>query len=74
MGVRSGGGERLPAQAALIASLLHPEYVWVDCGSLDNLPIAFAELDEQVLERTTPYIAQQPGFGIAASGTHTGEK
>ncbi len=30
------------------------DYVRVVCGSLDNLAIAFAELDEQALERTTP--------------------
>jgi len=46
--------EDQPAQAALVANLQHPEYVRVLCGSLDNLPSAFAELDEQALERTTP--------------------
>jgi hypothetical protein len=46
--------EDQPAQAALTANLQHPEYVRVLCGSLDNLHTAFAELDEQALERTTP--------------------
>ncbi len=46
--------EDQPAQAALGANLQHPEYVRVTCGSLDNLATAFAELDEQTLERTTP--------------------
>jgi hypothetical protein len=46
--------EDQPAQAALVANLQHPEYVRVLCGSLDNLPSAFAEFDEQALERTTP--------------------
>lgn len=46
--------EDQPAQAALAANLQHPEYVRVVCGSLDNLATAFAELDEQALERTTP--------------------
>jgi len=46
--------EDQPAQAALVANLQHPEYVRVVCGSLDNLPTAFAELDEQALDRTTP--------------------
>jgi hypothetical protein len=46
--------EDQPAQAALVANLQHPEYVRVVCGSLDNLATAFAELDEQALERTTP--------------------
>jgi hypothetical protein len=46
--------EDQPAQVALVANLQHPEYVRVVCGSLDNLPTAFAELDEQALEQTTP--------------------
>ena len=46
--------EDQPAQAALVANLEHPEYVRVVCGSVDNLPTAFAKLDEQDLERTTP--------------------
>ena len=46
--------EDQPAQAALAANLQHPDYVRVVCGSLDNLPAAFAELDEQALDRTTP--------------------
>ncbi len=39
-----------PAQAALVANLRHPDYVRVLCGSLEHLPIAFAELDNQDLE------------------------
>ena len=46
--------EDQPAQAALVANLEHPEYVRIVCGSVDNLPAAFAKLDEQDLERTTP--------------------
>ena len=46
--------EDQPAQAALVANLQHPEYVSVVCGSLDNLTTAFAELDEQAFEQTTP--------------------
>jgi len=46
--------EDQPAQAALVANLQHPDYIRVVCGSLDNLATAFAELDEQALERTTP--------------------
>lgn len=46
--------EDQPAQAALVANLEHPEYVRIVCGSVDNLPTAFAKLDEQDLERTTP--------------------
>ncbi len=46
--------EDQPAQAALVANLEHPEYVRVVCGSTDNLVTAFAKLDEQDFERTTP--------------------
>ncbi|MES9902364.1 MAG: hypothetical protein ABW168_06730 [Sedimenticola sp.] len=46
--------EDQPAQAALVANLQHPDYVRVVCGSLDNLAIAFAKLDGQALEQTTP--------------------
>ncbi len=46
--------EDQPAQAALAANLRHPDYVRVLCGSLDHLPTAFAELDEQALAQATP--------------------
>jgi hypothetical protein len=46
--------EDQPAQAALAANLRHPDYVRVLCGSLDCLPLAFAELDEQALSQATP--------------------
>ena len=46
--------EDQPAQAALAANLRHPDYVRVLCGSLDHLPLAFSELDEQA-------------FGLASS-------
>jgi hypothetical protein len=46
--------EDQPAQAALAANLRHPDYVRVLCGSLDQLPTAFAGLDERALEQTTP--------------------
>lgn len=37
--------EHLPAEAALARNLLCPDYVEIVCGSLDQLPRAFAELD-----------------------------
>ena len=37
--------EQQPPQVMLTANLEHPEYVRVLCGSLDNLPEAFAGLD-----------------------------
>lgn len=46
--------EDQPAQVALTANLRHTDYVRILCGSLDNLPDAFADLDATMLERTTP--------------------
>ncbi|MCP4287636.1 MAG: hypothetical protein GY792_24885, partial [Gammaproteobacteria bacterium] len=46
--------EDQPAQVALAANLQYQNYARVVCGSLDNLATAFAQLDEQALERTTP--------------------
>jgi hypothetical protein len=42
--------EHLPAEAVLARNLLHDDYVSILCGTLDQLPEAFAELDrlEQV--------------------------
>lgn len=37
--------ERLPAEAALVYNLTKPDYVEILCGSLKNLPEAFADLD-----------------------------
>jgi len=56
--------EDQPAQAALVANLQHPEYVRVVCGSLDNLPTAFAQLDEPALERTTPLSRSNRGSAL----------
>ncbi|MBU1676159.1 hypothetical protein KKA85_10310 [bacterium] len=39
--------QQQPAQAALAMNLRHHDYVTVLCGSLDNLPTAFAELQGQ---------------------------
>ncbi|MCP4290081.1 MAG: hypothetical protein GY792_37660, partial [Gammaproteobacteria bacterium] len=46
--------EDQPAQAALAANLRHPDHVRVLCGNLDQLPMAFAELDELGLAQATP--------------------
>lgn len=46
--------EDQPAQAALVANLNRPDYVRVLCGSLQNLPAAFAALDASALEQTSP--------------------
>ncbi len=39
--------EHMPAEAALVRNLNHPDYVSIVCGSLDGLAAAFAELDRQ---------------------------
>ncbi len=39
--------ENLHPAVALIQNLLRPDYVSILCGSLDNLPRAFAELDAE---------------------------
>ena len=39
--------EDQPAQAALAANLRHPDYVRLVSGSLENLPAAFAKLDQE---------------------------
>ena len=36
-----------PAQAVLVSNLNHPDYVKITCGTLDNLPATFAELDRK---------------------------
>ncbi len=36
--------EDQPAQAVLVSNLNHPDYVKITCGSLENLPTAFADL------------------------------
>lgn len=45
--------EHQPAQVALTANLHHPDYVRIVCGTLQQLPEAFAKLDrEQVTGRS----------------------
>jgi hypothetical protein len=46
--------EDQPAQAVLASNLLHSDYVGVLCGSLEHLPAAFAELDQETLEEVSP--------------------
>jgi hypothetical protein len=56
--------ERLPAAAALALNLTHPDYVALLCGSLEQLPRAFARLDEahrsqSLPARTDPLLADE---------------
>ena len=46
--------EDQPAQAALTANLLCPDFVCIVCGTLDRLPRAFAALDCKAITATTP--------------------
>jgi hypothetical protein len=46
--------EDQPAQAALASNLLYGDYVRVLCGSLEHLPAAFAELDQETLREAKP--------------------
>ena len=46
--------EDQPAQAALAANLLCPDYVRIVCGTLDRLPQAFAALDRKASTTSTP--------------------
>ena len=46
--------EDQPAQAALTSNLRHPDYVRLVSGSLENLPAAFAELDQEQYREASP--------------------
>ena len=56
--------QQQPAQAALVSNLHHPGYVEVLCGSLDNLPAAFAALEGAIVEGTTPLIRDHRDHGL----------
>ncbi len=47
--------ESLPAAAALACNLTNERYVHILCGSLDNLPYAFAELDAETENAAGPH-------------------
>ena len=46
--------EDQPAQAALASNLRHPDYVRLVSGSLENLPAAFAKLDQEQYREVAP--------------------
>ena len=46
--------EQLPHAAALARNLTKPDYVTIRCGTLDNLPSAFAQLDATDRSRSLP--------------------
>jgi len=43
--------EHLPAEAALVRNLKHDDYVAIVCGSIEQLPQAFAKLDSDECQR-----------------------
>lgn len=46
--------EDQPAQAALVTNLGHLDHTQIVCGTLDQLPRAFSELDRDGIKETTP--------------------
>lgn len=46
--------EHLPAAAVLARNLTQPDYVTLLCGTLDDLPLAFAQLDAADRDRSLP--------------------
>lgn len=58
--------EHLPAEATLVRDLEHDDYITTVYGSLDGLPAAFAELDQQERESRlngVPQQKQEDGLG-----------
>ncbi len=51
--------EHMPAEAALVRNLVHDDYVNTICGSLADLPKAFAELDWQERETRLSAVSRQ---------------
>ncbi len=51
--------EHLPAEAILVRNLFRDDYVTTVCGSLNDLPQAFAELDRQAREARLNGASQQ---------------
>jgi hypothetical protein len=53
-----------PPKRLWLQTLRHLDYVHVLCGSLDQLPTAFAELDERALEQATPLSRNNRDSGL----------
>jgi hypothetical protein len=51
--------EHLPAEAALAYNLEHADYVKIVCGSLEQLPLAFAQLDMENRNRKKKWLPSQ---------------
>lgn len=48
--------QQQPSQVTYVANLRHQDYVRVLCGSLENLPNAFASLSEKDLQSASPLV------------------
>jgi hypothetical protein len=64
--------ERLPPSAALAVNLDRPDYVEILCGSLKDLPAAFAQLD--ALNRHQPAAVQTPGVDPETASLSTRDR
>jgi hypothetical protein len=51
--------EHLPAETTLAYNLEHPDYVKIVCGSLDQLPLSFAQLDMENGNRKKKWMPSQ---------------
>lgn len=64
--------ENLPAAAALALNLTKQDYVEIVCGSLDNLPKIFSEIDDlelyyTLMKEESPYISKQKKETVTTS-------
>jgi hypothetical protein len=70
--------EQLPAGAALAANLNKPDYVEIVCGTLDDLPRAFARLDAKDRRKALPArLRGESNFGdndVVSSSTSTDDR
>jgi hypothetical protein len=64
--------ERLPAAASLAQNLNFPDYVEILCGSLENLPTAFAKLDAS--DRLNAKDEKEVDAGIETASLSTKDK
>jgi len=60
--------EQLPAAAVLARNLTKPDYVTILCGTLENLPRAFAQLDAGDRSRSLPARLRAAGSTAASDG------
>jgi hypothetical protein len=63
--------ERLPAAAALALNLTQPDYLAILCGSVEQLPRAFATLDEEHRSQSLPARTDERLTGEAETASMT---